>query len=384
VEVSILLDLALILFATKIFGLLTRRLHLPQVFGALLTGIILGPALLGVLQLNEVIRILADFAVIILLFTVGLETDLNRLRQILKPAVLISFCGVALSILGGFLLAYMFGMTVYESLFVGVILASTAAVITVEALNEIGKFKTKAGITIIGASAIDDIFTIILLSVVVVVPGEGGLSLINIAFTSSMIVLFFVFAVVCGFAAFKLFEFMSNRRGLTRRLSVFGVAFCFFMAYTAERFGLAALFGAYIAGLVLSNSKAEKYIEEKSNILSFLFFSPIFFVSVGLNISLEHIDGRGILFASLFFAAAILTKLVGCGFGARMCKYSWNDSARVGVGMITRCEVAIIAATVAMETGVINRSMFSGIVIAVILTTLTAPVLIKVIFSSGE
>ena len=253
--------------------------------------------------------------------------------------------------------------------------------ITVEVLREMGKLGTKAGVTILGASAIDDVLSIIVLSVVI--SGEsGGLSVVNISMTLLMILVFFIFAVICGFAVFKLFEYLSGW-GMRRRLSVFGLAFCFFMAFMAHFFGLESILGAYIAGLVLCHSKAERYIEVKSETLSFLFFAPIFFVSVGLKMSFDGLGKEGVIFAALFFTAAVVTQLVGCGLGAKINKYTTRDSIRIGIGMITRGEVAIISATIGIDMGIVDLRYFSGIVMAIIVTTLATPILLKVVFSEN-
>ncbi|MCL2095766.1 MAG: cation:proton antiporter, partial [Oscillospiraceae bacterium] len=277
----LLLNLALILIITKIFGILTRKMHLPQVVGALFAGIFLGPAILGIIEPDEVFEILAELGVILLMFTAGLETDFKQLKQSIRPSVLVAALGIVLPLAGGFVLMLCFGGNTLESVFIGVILTATSVSITVETLHELGKFKTKAGATILGAAVLDDILGVICLSVMLGMNNKD-LSAAGIGFIILKVVLFFVFAAVCGFAAFKLFEYLSNKWGMTRRISVFGLAFCFLMAYLAELFGVAVITGAYIAGLVLCNSRAEKYIEEKSTVLSFLFFSPIFFVCVGL------------------------------------------------------------------------------------------------------
>ena len=377
---QLFLNLAIILIITKIFGILTRRLHLPQVVGALFAGIILGPAMLGIIEPDELFEILAELGVILLMFTAGLETDFKQLKQSVKPSVLIAVFGVLFPLLGGFVLALCFGENILESMFIGVILTATSVSITVETLHELGKFKTKAGTTILGAAVIDDILGIIWLSVMLSMNNDD-ISVAGIAFVVLKIILFFILAAGCGFAVFKLFEYLSAEWGMKRRISVFGLAFCFIMAYAAEQFGVADITGAYIAGLVLCNSKAEKYIEEKSTVLSFLFFSPIFFVSVGLKTSFTGFSGSIIFFAVLLLVVAVVTKTFGCGLGAKICKYTNHESLQVGVGMVSRGEVAIIVANIGMAAGFINSHYFSSIIIVVIITTLITPILLKLAFS---
>ena len=378
-ESNILFDIALILLATKVFGLLTNKIHLPQVVGALLTGIIFGPALLGIIEANEILSILAQFGVILILFEAGLEADLNKLRKSIGSLLVISTLGVALSLAGGFALAYFFGLGIIESFFVGVILISSSIGIAVEVLNEMGKLNSKAGTTILGTGAVEDIFIIIIFSVVIGMSG-GTMSVANMGMTLLRIILFFVFAVLCGFAVFKIFEYLSAKKRMKKTLSVFGIAFCFFMAYVADRFGLADIIGAYIAGLVLCNSRVEKYIEGKSNVLSFLFFSPIFFASIGLSMSFTGLVRGDILFAILFIFTAAATKFVGCGLGAKICKFSNKESAQVGAGMIARCEFPVVAVAIGMSMGLVGMSLFSIVMIMVVITALIAPIALKLAF----
>ena len=378
-ESKLLFDLALILLATKIFGLLMRRLHLPQVVGALLVGIVFGPALLGFIEINEVITVVAELGVLLLLFEAGLETDFARLRQSLKSVLLIALCGVTVPFIGGFTLSYCFGRNIMESVFVGVIVMSSSIGITVEALHEMGKIDSKAGTLIVGAAVIDDIVGIVMISIVVGM-GEGSVSVIQVGSTLLMTLVFFLFAALCGFVAFKAFEIGSTKWGMKKRLSIFGLAFCFLMAYIADRFGLASIVGAYFAGLVLCNSKAEKFIEEKSTVLSFMFFSPVFFASIGLMMNVVQISGREALFALLLAVVAICSKLVGCGLGAKLCKATNREAVQVGAGMVAQLEMPIVAAVIGMELGYVNDAIFSAVVVMVISTTLIAPILLKLSF----
>ena len=204
-ESRLLFDLALILFATKIFGLLTRRFHLPQVTGALLAGIILGPALFGIVMPSGVLSAIAELGVILLLFEAGLETNLTELRKSFKSLLFISAIGVSLAIAGGFALAYCFGQNIMESFFVGVILMASSIGITVEVLHEMGKLKSKTGSVILGVSAVEDIFTVMVFSIFIGIS-DGGASFYAVSMIILKMFIFFVLASVCGFGIFKLFE----------------------------------------------------------------------------------------------------------------------------------------------------------------------------------
>jgi len=383
-ELDFLLSLALILIVTKIFGLITRRAHLPQVVGALLAGIILGPAILGIIQPDYMMTTLSEIGAVLIMFSAGLGTDFKQLRGVLKASMTIAVLGAAVAFAGGLALALFFGQNTLQSVFVGVVLTATSVGINVEALQEMGKLKTKAGTTILGAAVIDDILGIIILSVMMGMGlglGAGDVSHMDALLTLLRIFVFFIIAVILGLGAFKLFEYLSIKMREARGLPIFGLAFCFFMAFLSDRFGVGDVIGAYIAGLVLCNSKAEKHILEKSTILSFMFFSPIFFVSVGLNTSFAGLGAGAITFTILLLVVAVVSKLLGCGFGAFICGYSKEESAQVSVGMISRGEVAIIIATQGVGAGLMNADLFSSVIFVVVATTLISPVLLKKVFN---
>ena len=378
-----LLDLTLILVVTKTFSLFTRKVHLPQVVGALVAGIILGPAILGIIQPGYMITTLSEIGAVLIMFSAGLSTDFEQLRGSLKAAVAVAVLGAALAFAGGFALAFYFGEAMLQSIFIGVVLMATSVGINVEVLQEIGKIRTRAGTTILGAAIIDDILGIIVLSVMMGMGmglGGGEVSPVDAWMTLLRIFLFFVLAVFLGLVAFRLFEHLSRKMDKSRGLPIFGLAFCFFMAFLSDRFGVGDVIGAYLAGLILCNSKAEKHIVEKSTVLSYMFFSPIFFVSVGLLTSFDGLNASAIAFTVLLLVVAVVAKIIGCGFGAFACKYSKDECVQVGVGMVSRGEVAIIIATQGAAAGLMNIDLFSSIIFVVVATTLISPVLLKKVF----
>ncbi|MCL2053234.1 MAG: cation:proton antiporter [Oscillospiraceae bacterium] len=375
-----LLNLAIILAVTKLFGMFTRKIHLPQVVGALFAGILLGPALLKVIHPDHVLVMLAEVGVILLMFSAGLETDFKQLRGALKSSLVVALIGITLPLLGGFAVAHFFGQDTMKSFFIGVILTATSVSITAETLQEMGKLNTKAGTVIMGAAVIDDILGIIILSVIISMGG-GDMNIGAVGFTLLKICLFFVLALILGYLAFKLFDYLGNKYGNKRRLSIFGVSFCFLLAFLAEQFGVADITGAYFAGLALCACKAEENIQEKSSILSYMFFSPVFFVSVGLMTSFEGLNGNTVLFAFVLLMIAILTKFVGCGLGARLCGHPKDECVQIGAGMISRGEVAIIVAAKGISAGLMEQSLFSSVIMVVIITTLITPVFVKAAFN---
>jgi Kef-type K+ transport system membrane component KefB len=319
------------------------------------------------------------------MFTAGLETDMKQLRSSLKSSLIIAVIGVLLPLVGGFSLShYGFGIGVYESVFIGLILTATSISITVETLNEMGNLKTKTGTTTLGASIIDDIIGIVLLSIIIGISKSGdstsSISLTDLGFILLKIGVFFVFAWLFGKYMYVIMERIADERPKLRRLTILGIAYCFFSAYVAEKLGLADITGAYLAGLSLSGSKAEYIIEKRSTELSYLFFSPIFFVSVGLYATFEGLNARTLLFAFILLIVAVLSKFLGCGAGAKLCKFTNMESAQVGAGMISRGEVAIIVASKGVVMGLLNSHLFSSIIVVILLTTLITPLLLMLLY----
>ncbi|MCL2056324.1 MAG: cation:proton antiporter [Oscillospiraceae bacterium] len=381
---NILIQISLILVFTKIFGILSRRAHLPQVAGALLAGIILGPALFNVVDQSEMIYTLAEIGVILLMFSAGLETDLKQLRKALKSSLIIAVLGAVLPLAGGFALAYVFGSEIMQSVFIGLVLTATSISITVETLREMGKLKTNTGTTIMGAAVIDDVLGVIILSFVIGMGSGGGAGGGNfLAFGGFFlkIIGFFALAWVLGNVVFKLIDHLAGKYVNARRLSIFSLAFCFALAYLAGELGIADITGAYFAGLALCSSKAERFVEEQSGVLSYLFFSPIFFVSVGLYASFDGLSADILLFAFLLLLVAIVTKMAGCALGARICKFTKVESVQIGTGMVSRGEVAIVIATKGIVAGLLSAEFFSVVIVVIIVTTLITPLLLKLVYS---
>lgn len=385
-----LLDIALILLATKLLGLFTRRLQMPQVVGALLAGVILGPAALNVLHETDFIKQVAELGVIILMFNAGLETNLTELRKAGKASFVIALIGVLVPLAGGFGIACLFnqggaqaGNTVFlQNMFIGVILTATSVSISVETLRELGKLDTRAGSAILGAALIDDIMGIVALTVI----SSFADASVNLWAVLLKIALFFVFVGAVGFVFYKLFTLFINRdnRDL-RRYVIVAFVFCLALSYAAERFfNVADITGAYFAGLIICNTQRSKYIASRFETLSYMLLSPIFFASIGLGVQLPSMTANILLFSALLLLVAILTKVVGCGLGAKLCRYSNAESLQIGVGMISRGEVALIVANKGAAMGILSGVYFGPVIIIVIVTTIITPILLKIVFSHKQ
>ena len=340
-----LFEIAVILLSTKVLGILTKRFALPQVVGALLAGLLLGPAMLGVLQETTLMDQLAELGVIVLMFNAGLETDLGELKRSGKAAFVIAFIGVLVPLAGGFALAAAFNRgpdAFLQNVFIGVVLTATSVSITVETLKEIGRLSTRSGSAILGAAIIDDVLGIIGLTVITSLGGGGA----NVWVVLGKIAAFFAVSVVVWMVMHRFVDWWFRRYSRDkRRFVVLSFAFCLLYSFFAEAvFGVADITGAYIAGLIFANTCRVAYLQDRFDTLSYSLLSPIFFASIGLKVVLPEMSTTILLFAVLLVLWAVVSKVVGCGLGAKLCRYSNQDALRIGVGMISRGEVALIVA----------------------------------------
>lgn len=380
-----LFDLALILISTKLFGLITKKVRMPQVVGALLAGVILGPAVLNVLSETEFIQKLAELGVIVLMFTAGLETDINQLKKTGKASFIIAVLGVIIPLAGGFFIASIFNKgnninAILQNVFIGIILTATSVSITVETLKEMGKLSTRAGNAILGAAIIDDILGIIALTITTSLANPS----INVIIVLSKIVIFFIFAGLAGYLFHWAFIKLDERyqRDL-RRFVIIAFVFCLLLSFCAEEFfGVADITGAFIAGLVISDSNRSKYLNSRFETLSYMLLSPIFFASIGIKVQLTVMTKPIFIFAILLLLVAILSKIVGCSLGAKICRYSNREAIQIGTGMISRGEVALIVSNKGIAMGLMLPEFLAPVVIVVLVTTIVTPILLKVVFNN--
>lgn len=388
-DYTYLLYIAIILIFTKAFGLLSKVIKLPQVVGALVAGIVLGPVCLNLISLDKtpVLNSLSEIGVIVLMFAAGLETDIREMKKCGVASTVIALCGVIVPLVGGAVTAFCFGTadsglsapTFLQDVFVGVILTATSVSITVETLKELGKLSSKAGNAILGAALIDDVLGIIALTVITSLadPKSG-----NILIVILKILGFFAFALLFGvFFHFVFNKWTQRTEEKQRRYVIVSFALCLIFAYAAEEFfGVADITGSFVAGLVISSTSKTKYIAHRFDTLSYLLLSPIFFASIGLKVTLTDMTPMIILFAVVLLVVAIMTKVLGCGLGAKLCRYSNKEALQIGVGMISRGEVALIVADKGLNLGLMSNSLFGPIVIMVVITTVITPVLLKFVF----
>ena len=380
---TFLYDVALILLVTKIFGILTKKIDMPQVVGALLAGLILGPVGFSLIEPSEFMDQISEIGVIVLMFTAGLETDITELKKSGKASAVIATIGVLLPLAGGFALGAMFNKgadAFLENIFMGIILTATSVSITVETLKEMGKLSTRSGNAILGAALIDDILGVIGLTLITAVADSS----VNIGLVLVKIVSFFAISLIIGFFLHKQVEkWMESYNRDKKRFAILSFAFCLCYSYIAEVvFGVADITGAFIAGLIIAGTKRVTYVASRLEIVSFMLLSPVFFAGIGLKVVLPKFTPQILIFTILLIVIAIATKIFGCGLGAKMCKYDTNDCLRIGVGMVSRGEVALIVASKGEALGLMNEMFFGPVVIMVVVTTVLTPILLKMVYKS--
>lgn len=378
-----LLDIAIILLSTKILGLITKRFNMPQVVGALIAGLVLGPAFLGVITETDFIANIAELGVIFLMYNAGLGTDIQDLKKSGKAAFVIALAGVIVPFIGGFAVASIFNpgidkKTLIQNAFIGVVLTATSVSITVETMSELGKLHTRSGNAILGAAVIDDLLGIIALTIIMSFSDQDA----NILLQIVKIIGFLAFSAAVYFITKKFITpFIDKHDGLARRYLIFELSVCLLMSYAAEKlFGVSDITGAFIAGLMFSNSNKRTYALAKMEPLSYLFFSPIFFASVGLKVQIDGIDASFFIITLSLCIVATVTKFIGCGFGAKIMGYTNRQCKKIGVGMMSRGEVALIVVSKGVSVGLALQKFYAPLIITVVFSAIVAPVLLKIIY----
>ncbi|MGG3468894.1 cation:proton antiporter [Neobacillus pocheonensis] len=376
---TLIFELAIILLASKIAGDISVKLGQPSVLGKLLIGIILGPAVLGLVSETATLEELSQIGVILLMFIAGIETDLDEFKRSGKASTLVGVHGIIVPLALGYLGGLMMKMTTMEALFLGLLLSATSVSISVQALKELNKMQSKEGTTILGAAVIDDVLVIIALAFLMsLAGGEANLSMIILKK-----VLFFGGAIL---VAWKVVPWILQKFAplkVSESLISAALIICFLYAYVAELTGVATIIGAYIAGAAISLTTYKQEIFEKVETISYSIFVPVFFTSIGVKASFDGVSQNlGLIF--VLSILAILTKLIGAAIGARIARFSWNSSLAIGAAMVSRGEVALIIASIGLETKLITEELFSILVIVVLVTTIVTPPMMKFFFKQDK
>lgn len=385
---EILRDLAIILLSAKLCAMVARKLKFPQVAGQIVAGLLIGPCFLGLVQPSDFITKMAEIGVILVMFSAGLETDLKDLIKTGPKALAIACSGVLVPFVLGALLYFAFygfegvGTTgFYAAMSIGAIMTATSVSITVAALQELGKLKGSVGTTILSSAIIDDVIGIIVLTVVIGFKNPDVKPSMVVVKT----ILFFIVAIIGGMIAYKFFKWLDNRNPHTQRIPIFGFVLCFALSYVAEKyFGIADITGAYVAGIVLCSLDDADYINRKTHISIYMIFAPTFFVGIGLKTTFDNVNATLLFFCLAFVLVALISKIIGCGLMAKICRFSWSDSLKIGVGMMTRGEVALIVTQKCLSAGMITAEYFTAVILLIICSSVLTPVVLKLLFSKEK
>ena len=421
--IDILLPIGLILLFSKLLGIGAKKIGLPQVAAMLLTGILLGLLYQFIPWINqnvitdtsiEGIRFIAEIGVILIMFSAGLGTNVKQIKATGISALVITVLDVILAIGLGFLVSGLVqgftGTTTFKvasdgeaivvdkfwsNLFYGVILSATSVSVTVATLKELGKLNSRIGTTIVSAAILDDIIGVIVLSVVLSLSTTGnastgaissiltGWKVNSIVSVVIATVLFFVFIFLIGLLVRKIFNHLEKKYPHHRRIPIYGLALCFIIAFLSEKvFGIADITGAYFSGLLLSGRQSSKYIERRSDIASYILFTPVFFAKIGLTTHWEAIDITFLLFGVLFLVAALVGKFVGATAGAKMTGNTWKDSLCCGAAMIVRAEVCLVSAQKGIDAGLIDPNIQIFLIILIIFTSFVVPLILKMAYKN--
>lgn len=391
-EYVFLVELALILAAAAFGGWVAKLAKMPPVLGQIIVGIIIGPTVLKILNgEDELVRIMSQLGVVFLMFLAGLETDLNELRKSGKGASLIAIGGVMVPLLLGTLIPFIFfikyipGQNNHEqfmgALFIGTILTATSVSISVSVLRELKQLASKQGISILGAAIIDDVFGIILLAVVSGMLSPGGSA--DIGSLLMRIGMFIIVLLVLGYFGAKLITKLAQGSIWRNRILSIAVISCLVLAFAAEVFNVAAITGAYAAGVIFAATPYRHRIVDKVQSIAYTLFTPIFFIGIGLSVNIDKEIFGYLNYALVIVGIAVASKIIGCSTGAKLSGFNTKASMQIGVGMIARAEVALIVANQGVKSGIISSETFTSVVLLVVISTMATPAGLKILFK-GE
>ncbi|MCR5633043.1 MAG: cation:proton antiporter [Eubacterium sp.] len=384
-KLEILRSVAVIIITAKLFGLAARKLKAPQVVGEIIAGLILGPSLLKWVHPSDFLSGMAEIGVILLMFSAGLETNLNKLKKTGVKSTAIACAGVFVPLVAGTLLFlgfygfdYIGSDKFFHAVFIGTILTATSVSITVQALKELGKLSDEVGTTILSAAIIDDVIGILVLTMVISFRDTSS----KITDVILRTIAFFILAVGVGFIIYKVMKWLDMKYPHTQRIPILGLALALALSYIADKyFGIADITGAYVAGIILSSLDDSEYIDRKMDVNSYMIFGPIFFASIGLQTDLRSLDMTILLFSLGFVLVGLISKIIGCGLISRVCGFKGKDALKIGVGMMTRGEVALIVSKKGLEVEMLESKYFTSVILLIIVSSILTPILLKMLYA---
>ncbi len=373
---SYLVSIACLLIAAKVAGWLCQRIGIPPVLGQLVVGVLGGSSLLGWVHPDALLGSLAGLGVILLMFIAGMETDMKQMRQVGVAALVSASMGVVLPFVVGSVFAYALGYSLPVSLFLGTLLTATSVSISAQTLKDLGKLRTKEGTTILGAAVIDDVLGLIVLSLILAFTlGQ------NPAWSIIKMLGYFLIAYLLGHFGFPLLSrWLPRLLALEARIGLI-LALVLLYAWSAASLGnVASITGAFIAGMLVGRTEMREWVHDGASKLGYAFFIPIFFVYIGIEADFHNVLHIPLPFLLSLLGIAIATKILGCGSGALLCRFQPQEALTVGVGMVSRGEVALITATIGLQAGLITPSLFSVVILIALVTTLVTPLLLKLVY----
>jgi Kef-type K+ transport system membrane component KefB len=377
---DILLTLFVMMAAAKFLAEIFERLKQPAIVGEILAGVLIGPSVLNWVAPSEITKTLAEVGVIFLLFTVGLETKPVAIFRVGKIALLVAVLGVAAPFVGGYLLLQAWGGTVVQSLFLGTAMVATSVGITARVLTGMGLLDAPASRIILGSAVIDDILGLLILALVAS-AAAGQIDYLEIGLTAALAIGFTIFVALVGAPAITRLAPRIEALRISQSLFVFGLLLCLGLSVAATYIGVAAIIGAFLAGMALADATEgnETLHKQMNGVTEFLV--PFFLVNIGMQLRLDVFRSPSVIALVLVVTlVAALTKLLGCGLGAL--SLGWRRAAQVGIGMIPRGEVGIVVAQIGLSLAVIDDALFGVVLFMSVATTLVAPPFLKLLFAS--
>ncbi len=378
-ELDLIFQLAVIIISVKVAGSISVKFGQPSVLGKLLVGVLIGPAMLGIVSDSNYIEAFGHIGVIFLMFIAGLETDIKELKKHWYASTVVAIGGIIVPMLGGLLTGIVIGLDLAPSIFLGFLLAATSVSISVQTFRELGTMNQKTSITVLGAAVVDDIIVVVLLAVLMGFLMPSDVSISEVLLDKAL------FFVIIGVFSWKFAAFMMkllSKLKVSEPIMSVAIVHCLFYAAIAEYFGVAGIIGAFAAGLTIANTPFKETVEKKLEPIAYTIFVPVFFASIGLKVNLDGF-WHDLPFIIGFSLVAIATKIIGAGIGARVTGFNNYDSLIVGAGMVSRGEVALIISTIGLSSGLLSEEYFTAIVVVVLITTLVTPPMLKYLLSRG-
>jgi Kef-type K+ transport system membrane component KefB len=385
--------LAVILFAAKIGGYLSTRFGQPSVLGELLVGVILGPSLLDIIHLpfvtdshllEETVLHLGELGVLLLMFLAGLELHLSDLAKNTRVSAFSGILGVLAPVGLGWVLGSIYGLDTPHSVFLGLTLGATSVSISAQTLIELKVLRSRVGLGLLGAAVFDDILVILLLSTFLgLSSGAGGATAVLLVIVRMLA--FLLLSIGFGFWLLPRLSRLVAGLPISMGIVTFAIVIMLVFGIASELLGgMAAITGAFIAGLMFSRTPERRNIEDGAHALSYAFFVPIFFVTIGLSVNVRELQVDALWFMLIISIIGILGKIIGSGVGARLGNFSWRESLQLGIGMVSRGEVGLIVASVGLAQGMLSSDLFSAVVGMVLITTLVTPPMLRAAFHSAK